>query len=61
MKYIVEIKETLNKQIEVTANSPDEAAFKAEDLYKNETIVLLSDDIEATDFTVLSMMPTEKD
>lgn len=53
MKYHVQIKETLTKQIEITANSPNEAVFKAEELYNNESIVLLPDDIETTDFTVL--------
>ncbi|WP_416332018.1 DpnD/PcfM family protein [[Clostridium] innocuum] len=52
-KYLVEITETLQKQITITANSREEATQKAKEKYKNEEIVLDENDYVDTVFTVL--------
>lgn len=52
-KYLVEITETLQKQITITANSREEAEQKVRNKYKNEEIVLDESDYIDTEFTVL--------
>ena len=52
-KYLVEITETLQKQITVSANSREEAEQKVRNKYKNEEIVLDESDYIDTEFTVL--------
>ncbi len=52
MKYIVEITETLQKQIEVEASSSDEAYAKVRDDYKQGKIVLDETSYIDTDFDV---------
>uniref|UniRef100_UPI00402AA3B8 DpnD/PcfM family protein n=1 Tax=Thomasclavelia ramosa TaxID=1547 RepID=UPI00402AA3B8 len=52
-KYLVEITETLQKQITINANSREEAEQKVRDKYKNEEIVLDESDYIDTEFTVL--------
>ncbi|MFR1853921.1 MAG: DpnD/PcfM family protein, partial [Beduini sp.] len=39
-KYLVEITETLQKQITITASSREEAEQKVKEKYRNEEIVL---------------------
>lgn len=52
-KYLVEITETLQKQITITANSREEAYQKAKEKYRNEEIVLNESDYVDTEFEVL--------
>ncbi len=52
-KYLVEITETLQKQITVSANSREEAEQKIRERYKDEDIVLNEKDYVNTDFHVL--------
>ena len=44
MEYLVEIKETLSKQLKVEADSADEAIRQVRKLYHNSEIVLTADD-----------------
>jgi hypothetical protein len=53
-KYQVEITETLQRVIEVHAESPDDAVDKVRALYKNEEIVLDSSDYMDTEISLLS-------
>lgn len=52
-KYLVEITETLQKQITITASSREEAEQKVKEKYRNEEIVLDENDYVDTVFTVL--------
>lgn len=52
-KYLVEITETLQKQITVSANSREEAEQKVKERYKNEDIILNENDYVDTDFHVI--------
>ena len=52
-KYLVEITETLQKQITITASSREEAEQKVKEKYRNEEIVLDDNDYVDTVFTVL--------
>lgn len=52
-KYLVEITETLQKQITVLANSREEAEQKIKERYKKEDIILTEDDYIDTDFHVI--------
>jgi len=44
MQYLVEIKETLSKQLKVEADTADEAIRQVSKLYHNSEIVLTADD-----------------
>ena len=44
MKYLVEIKETLSKQLKVEADTADEAIRQVKKLYHDSEIVLTADD-----------------
>jgi len=44
MEYLVEIKETLSKQLKVEADTADEAIRQVSNLYHNSKIVLTADD-----------------
>lgn len=50
--YKIEVKETLSRIIEIKATSEDEAFSKIRDLYRNEEIVLDSDDYVDTEFLI---------
>ena len=52
-KYLVEITETLQKQITITAISREEAKQKVKEKYRNEEIVLDESDYVDTEFEVL--------
>ena len=52
-KYLVEITETLQKQITITASSREEAEQKVKEKYRNEEIVLDENDYVDTVFNVL--------
>lgn len=53
-KYLVEITETLQKQITVTADSREEAEQKIKERYDKEEIVLNERDYVDTDFHVIN-------
>ena len=52
-KYLVEITETSQRQVTVTANSREEAEQKIKERYDNEEIVLNENDYVDVDFHVL--------
>lgn len=52
-KYLVEITETSQKQITVSANSREEAEQKIRERYRNEEIILNENDYVGTDFHVI--------
>lgn len=58
IKYKIEITETLQKQISVEANSKSEAMGKVSQMYKNEDVILGSEDFVGTD---IEIVPDEKD
>ena len=49
-KYTIEITETLQKQISVEANSYEEAERKVKEQYRNNDIILDSDDYIDTNY-----------
>lgn len=51
MKYKVEIKETLVREVEIEAESIEDAEQKIEDKWKNEEIVLNADDFSFVDYS----------
>ena len=51
MKYKVEIKETLVREVEIEAESKADAEQKIEDKWKNEEIVLSADDFSFVNYT----------
>lgn len=53
-KYLVEITETLQKQITVTADSREEAEQKIKERYDKEEIILYERDYVDTDFHVIN-------
>ena len=53
-KFTVEITETLQRQVEVEARNPDEAEDKVREMYRNEEIVLDSEDYVDTEFSAIS-------
>lgn len=57
-EYLVEITETLQKQISVEANSKSEAMGKVSQMYRNEEIVLGVESFVGTD---IEFVPVEKD
>lgn len=50
--YKVEVKEFLTREIEVTANSEEEAIEKIKELYQKEQIVLDWNDYLSTEFDI---------
>ena len=58
-KYTIEITETLQRQIEIKANSHDEALKIIKEKYKNEEIVLTADDFIDVEFKNLSKSKTK--
>lgn len=53
MKYIIEITETLQKQIIVNADSEHDAMVMAEELYYNGDEVLNAEDLKETQFEII--------
>lgn len=51
--YRVEITETLQRTIEVEADSPDEAVVKAKAMYQDEDIVLGCSDYMQTEISLI--------
>ena len=51
-KYGIVIKEILSTCVDIAASSEEEALQKAEELYKNEEIILNYENLEDTDFSV---------
>ena len=58
-KYKFEITETLQKQVEIEADSFDEAYRKLKKSYRNEEIVLDSNDYIDTEFKLIPTNPLE--
>ncbi len=54
-KYIVEITETLQKQIIVEAKNKDEAVKKVEEKYHNEEIILDEDNVTDVDIVAVEV------
>ena len=52
--YHVEITETLSKIIEIKADSADAALDQAHQQYRQQLIILDSDDYQHTDFKVMN-------
>ncbi|MBC7411343.1 MAG: DpnD/PcfM family protein [Bacteroidia bacterium] len=48
--FKIEVKETLSRTIEIEANSMDEAYSKIREMYRDEEIVLDSEDYIETEF-----------
>lgn len=48
--FRIEVKETLSRTIEIEANSMDEAYSKVREMYRDEEIVLDSEDYIETEF-----------
>lgn len=59
MKYKVEIKETLVREVEIEAESRADAEQKIEDKWKNEEIVLSSDDFSFVNYTASPVIVLE--
>jgi len=51
MKYYIKITETLSRTVPIKADDEHEAIRIAKELYKNEQIVLNSNDYVTTEFT----------
>jgi hypothetical protein len=49
-KYIIEITETLKRQIDVEAEDYFEAVDKAEEIYKKQEVILTADDFYDVQF-----------
>ena len=60
-KYKFKITEILQKQIEIEANSYDEAYQKVKSQYKNEDIILDASDYIDTEYNLISTSPMEKE
>ena len=58
-KYKFEITETLQKQVDIEADSYDEAYQKLRNCYKNSEIVLDSNDYIDTEFKLIPTNPLE--
>ena len=50
--FQIEIVETLNNIVEVNAENEQEALLKAQDMYRNEEVVLYPDDCIDTKFNI---------
>lgn len=50
-KYQIEIEETLQKVVEIEADSPDEAIIIAKEKYHNEEYVLDENDFKGVEFS----------
>ena len=50
--FQIEIVETLNNIVEVNAENEQEALLKAQDMYRNEEVVLYPDDFIDTKFNI---------
>lgn len=53
MKYIIEIEEVLQKQIQVVADTPEKAIEIAEEVYYGELEVLTGEDLKETTFKII--------
>lgn len=58
--FVVNITEKLKKQINVCAETEEEAELKAEDLYNDSKCILTADDFENVEFSVCNLSYTEK-
>ena len=60
-KYLVEITETSQRQITVTAKTRDEAEQKVRQKYRDDEIVLSEQDYVDTDFHVIKERTIDKE
>ena len=51
--FQIEIVETLSNLVEISAENEQEALLKAQELYRNEEVVLYPDDLIDTKFNIL--------
>lgn len=58
--YKIEVTETLQRQIDIEANSKEEAERIAKQKYQNEEIVLSSDDYVDTSISVIEQKQKKK-
>ena len=58
-KFNIKITETLQRQIEVKVNSKEEALRLVKSKYKNEEIILDSENYVSTDFNVINELITK--
>ena len=52
--YTIEVKETLRKDIEISAHSREEALEEAERRYKEEEIELSAEDLKDVDYKIIN-------
>ena len=52
-EYVVEITETLQRQIKVIANNEEEAIDKVEEMYRNEDIILDAEDLVGSEINII--------
>ena len=52
-KFVVEVTETLQRQVEIEADNEQEALQKAKELYRDEEIVLDWQDFVGNDFQII--------
>ena len=50
--FQIEIVETLSNLVEISAENEQEALLKAQDMYRNEEVILYPDDCIETEFNV---------
>ena len=50
--FQIEIVETLSNLVEISAENEQEALLKAQDMYRNEEVVLYPDDLIDTKFNI---------
>ena len=54
--FNVSVIETLQKEVEVSASSKEEALAKVEKMYRNEEVILCPDDFVETKFDVYEVL-----
>ena len=57
--FQIEIVETLSNIVEVNAENEQEALLKAQDMYRNEEVVLYPDDFIDTKFNIFEQDETD--
>ena len=53
--FQIEIVETLSNLVEISAENEQEALLKAQDMYRNEEVVLYPDDMVDTKFIIFGV------
>lgn len=57
-KFVVEVTETLQRQVEIEADNEQEALQKVKELYRDEEIVLDWQDFVGNDFQIIKQEET---